>query len=264
MAWLSGSTTNSGLINNLVSNNLIRSPIVKEAMLKTDRLHYMPRTSSGSLSKSNASHREAYDDSPQRIGHGATISAPHMHALLADLLVPFLNPAAADRAPAGLEATAKDKTPTSLGTGCGKVLDIGSGSGYLLSVLFRAGASQAIGVEHISELVDISKANIRRDGLADDLDRSTVQVHCGDGRLGYPALGPYSAIHVGAAADGDVPQPLLDQLASPGRIVCPVQNLSGDQQIIQITRDEDGNMTREALMGVRYVPLCDEQSQRGY
>lgn len=185
MAWLSGSTTNSGLVANLFSNNLIRSPIVKEAMLKTDRVHYMPRTAPGvgSAGRGSSIHpREAYDDCPQPIGYGATISAPHMHALLSDLLVPFLTPS--NSRPTVEAHTSTDQPSTSLGTGKGKVLDVGSGSGYLLSVLYRAGATQAIGIEHISELVDISKDNIGRDGLAEDLNQGRLQIHCGDGRLG--------------------------------------------------------------------------------
>jgi hypothetical protein len=46
---------------------------------------------------------------------------------------------------------------------------------------------------------------------------------------GYPSLAPYAAIHVGAAAPSDVPPALLQQLASPGRLVCPVQGADGQQ-----------------------------------
>jgi hypothetical protein len=44
----------------------------------------------------------------------------------------------------------------------------------------------------------------------------------GDGRLGYPDMAPYDAIHVGAAAP-EVPQALLDQLKVGGRLVIPVR-----------------------------------------
>jgi protein-L-isoaspartate(D-aspartate) O-methyltransferase len=54
----------------------------------------------------------AYLDCPQGIGYGATISAPHMHALALKTLEPYI--------------PIKDETV---------VLDVGSGSGYL-SVCF--------------------------------------------------------------------------------------------------------------------------------
>ncbi|KAF6750860.1 protein-L-isoaspartate O-methyltransferase, partial [Ephemerocybe angulata] len=72
----------------------------------------------------------AYDDSPQTIGYGATISAPHMHAYATEHLREFLRP--------GMRA-----------------LDIGSGSGYLVAVMHHlvGDTGKVIGIEHIPELV---------------------------------------------------------------------------------------------------------------
>jgi protein-L-isoaspartate(D-aspartate) O-methyltransferase len=64
----------------------------------------------------------AYIDSPQVIGYGATISAPHMHAAALKELEPFI-----------LEKPSA------------RILDVGSGSGYLtacLSELVRADGGQ--------------------------------------------------------------------------------------------------------------------------
>jgi len=61
-------------------------------------------------------------------------------------------------------------------------------------------------------------------------------------------LGPYDAIHVGAAA-ASVPQSLIDQLASPGRMFIPVGTFM--QFIEQIDKDENGRLTRKKVMGVR-------------
>lgn len=67
-----------------------------------------------------------------------------------------------------------------------------------------------MGIDHISELVEMSKQNIMKDnpGL---LDSGRVRLFVGDGRQGYSELGPYDAIHVGAAAP-TLPQQLVDQL----------------------------------------------------
>ena len=76
----------------------------------------------------------AYYDSPQFIGYGATISAPHMHAFALE----------------SLQSYAQN----------GKVLDVGSGSGYLTVCFAKLGAKQVHGVEHIEQLVDWSISNI--------------------------------------------------------------------------------------------------------
>ena len=69
-------------------------------------------------------------------------------------------------------------------------------------------------------------------------------------------IAPYDAIHVGAAAP-TVPQELIDQLASPGRMFIPVgQHM---QFIEHIDKDAHGNVSRKRVMGVRvcYIPqLC--------
>ena len=76
----------------------------------------------------------------------------------------------------------------------------------------------------------------------------------GDGWEGWPALAPYNAIIVTAAA-AEVPQALLEQLAPGGRLVIPVG--AGDvQELLLITREEQG-YTRHVLDAVRFVPLLN-------
>lgn len=68
----------------------------------------------------------------------------------------------------------------------------------------------AVGIDHIPELVEISKQNVLKDN-PDLLNSGQVVLVSGDGRQGYPEQAPYDAIHVGAAAP-TLPQPLIDQL----------------------------------------------------
>jgi protein-L-isoaspartate(D-aspartate) O-methyltransferase len=72
-----------------------------------------------------------------------------------------------------------------------KVLDIGSGSGYLVAVLHHlvSPGGKVVGIEHIKELVDWSKENLRRDGLGHALDSGEIVMIAGDGRQGFPADG---------------------------------------------------------------------------
>ena len=62
-----------------------------------------------------------------------------------------------------------------------------------------------------------------------------------------PSSAPYDAIHVGAAAP-TLPEPLVQQLASPGRMFIPVG--VDEQVIIQVDKDENGKVTKKELMGV--------------
>jgi len=199
-------------------------------MSKVDRAHYVRNKLS------------AYEDSPQTIGHGATISAPHMHAHALEELLPFLRPGA-------------------------RVLDVGSGSGYLCAVLDhlvtdvgKGVEGTVVGIEHIPELVQWSLENLRRDGLGDAINVGHIQIVAGDGRQGYPSAAPFDAIHVGAAAP-TMPQPLIDQLARPGRMFIPVGTDS--QQIIRVDKDAEGNVTQKELFDVMYVPLTDREKQSG-
>lgn len=226
MAWRCSGRTNADLIANMHTARIITSDKVVQAMSKVDRINYVTHKS------------EAYQDSPQSIGYGATISAPHMHAHAIEHLLDFLGPG-------------------------NRVLDVGSGSGYLCAVLHHlVPGGVVVGIDHIPELVDWSKRNLSQDGLDSALDETEIVIVTGDGRQGYTDFAKYDAIHVGAAAP-TIPQQLVDQLKSPGRMFIPVGTFS--QQIIQVDKDENGKVTKKNLMGVMYVPLTDaERQQRGY
>ncbi|KXN84050.1 Protein-L-isoaspartate(D-aspartate) O-methyltransferase [Leucoagaricus sp. SymC.cos] len=212
MAWRCTGKTNTELVQNMNKQGIFHADRVAKAMTAVDRANYV-------LNKSSA-----YEDSPQGIGHGATISAPHMHAYASEHLLPYLHPSA-------------------------KVLDVGSGSGYLTAVFHHlvGPSGKVVGIDHIPELVDWSVTNLRQDGLGKALEKKQIEMVAGDGRKGYPSGGPYDAIHVGAAAPS-LPQELVDQLASPGRMFIPIGSYI--QYIEQVDKDEHGNVTTKRVMGV--------------
>jgi protein-L-isoaspartate(D-aspartate) O-methyltransferase len=54
---------------------------------------------------------------------------------------------------------------------------------------------------------------------------------------------------------------LIDQLKVGGRLIAPVGGQKSDQELVQVTKNPDGSIRKESLMGVIYVPLTDRQSQ---
>lgn len=75
--WQSSSTSNSGLVNNLVRDQRIGTRTA-EALRAVDRKNFVPADQE----------HYAYEDRPLPLGHDVTISAPHMHGTAIELLLP--------------------------------------------------------------------------------------------------------------------------------------------------------------------------------
>jgi len=138
-----------------------------------------------------------------------------------------------------------------------RVLDVGSGSGYLSAAmaLMVAPNGKVIGIEKHPELAEQSVQNIRA-AMPDVLDSGLVDIRAGNvlgDALEREAEG-FDAIHVGAAAD-TLPNNLVAMLNPGGRMVIPV-GPQWDFQVMQAyDKDMNGKLTKHNLMGVRYVPL---------
>jgi protein-L-isoaspartate(D-aspartate) O-methyltransferase len=139
-----------------------------------------------------------------------------------------------------------------------RVLDIGSGSGYLTAVLAHlvGPSGVVIGIDHIQPLVDVANANMAKSASGRQmLESGQVRFVKGDGRRGYKEGAPYDAIHVGAAA-AEHHAELAEQLKAPGRLFVPVEE-GHLQHIYVVEKKEDGSVERKKLYGVQYVPLTD-------
>jgi protein-L-isoaspartate(D-aspartate) O-methyltransferase len=131
-----------------------------------------------------------------------------------------------------------------------RVLEIGAGSGYQTALLAEL-ASQVIAVERHEDLANSARTVLERLGYRN------VTVVTGDGTLGWPALAPYDAIIVSAAAPR-IPPALIAQLAPGGRLIIPVG--TSEEQVLQLVRKQaDGSTITRELEGCRFVPLIGEQ-----
>jgi len=165
----------------------------------------------------------AFENGPLPIGHGQTISQPYIVALMSDLL-----------------QTQEDHV----------VLEVGTGSGYQTAVLSRL-VRQVYSIELVSELGQASAGRLK------ELGYTNVECRIGNGYSGWPEHAPYNGIIVTAAAT-HIPQPLVDQLVTGGRLVIPVGDPYGPQELVVVTRGEDDHIHMREILGVAFVPLQEE------
>jgi protein-L-isoaspartate(D-aspartate) O-methyltransferase len=126
------------------------------------------------------------------------------------------------------------------------VLEIGTGTGYTAAVLSQL-------VPHVDSIERIPHlAGAARDRLA-RLGYDGIEVHLGDGSLGWPEHAPYDAIAVWAAAPS-VPPALLEQLAPRGRLVMPI-GPANEQQLVLLTKEASGACVARWLGPVMFTPL---------
>jgi protein-L-isoaspartate(D-aspartate) O-methyltransferase len=131
-----------------------------------------------------------------------------------------------------------------------KVLEIGTGSGYQAAVLSRL-VRRVYTIERHRALLHEAEARFNQLGL------HNITTRAGDGTKGWPEQAPFDRILVTAAADGDIPKTLTDQLAIGGVMVVPLGNDRRDQRVYRVRRTETG-LQREELWPVRFVPLLPE------
>ena len=138
---------------------------------------------------------QAYENGPLPIGFGQTISQPYTVARMCELLT--------GRGELRMKSD--------------KVLEIGTGSGWqtcILAKLFKLVYS----IEMVPDLARRAESTIRK------LHLTNISIKTGDGKRGWVEYAPYNAIICGANADR-IPEAWIKQIASGGRIVCPVKGV---------------------------------------
>jgi len=200
------------LIQHLIREGYLKSKEVIEAMRAVPREIFVPEHL-----------REyAYADMPLEIGHGQTISAPHMVAMM-------------------LEALQLNENS--------KVLEIGTGTGYHAAVAAKIAKKGMIyTIERIEELAEKAMENFRKLGI------KNVRVFVGDGSMGLPEYAPYTHIYATCSAP-KISEKLIEQLAKGGRMVIPVGRIYGELWLVE----KNDVIKKRNLGGCAFVPMVGKE-----
>ncbi|RLF42709.1 MAG: protein-L-isoaspartate O-methyltransferase [Thermoplasmata archaeon] len=193
-------------------SNVLRDKDVIRAMLQVDRKEFTPQ----------GSEQHAYADYPLPIGHGQTISAPHMVAIMTQHLKVLPG---------------------------NKVLEVGAGSGYQAAILSRlvGEKGRVITIERIPELARMARKRLSV--------YENVKVVVGNGALGFEEEAPFDRILVTCAAQ-KVPEALKKQLNEGGRMVIPVGSCFSARLLLLIKKQ--GRLLKEDLhCPCSFVPLVE-------
>jgi len=161
----------------------------------------------------------AYEDTALPIGYKQTISQPYTVAKMTELLI-------AEGIP-------------------GRVLEIGTGSGYQAAVLNELGI-EVYSVERIEPLVRQAKTRLW------DLGYRQVRIQAAGAIVGWPEKGPFDAIIVTAGAE-EIPEDLYNQLETGGRLVGPVGQ--GEDQVMMLVTKSTEGLEKQAVESAKFVPL---------
>jgi protein-L-isoaspartate(D-aspartate) O-methyltransferase len=148
----------------------------------------------------------AYLDAPVPIAHGQVTTQPSLVARMVEAL---------------------DLT------GSERVLEVGAGLGWQTALLARL-AAEVLAIERFADLAAGARANLERHGARG------ARVVVGDGSLGLEDHAPYDAIIVSAAYPA-VPPPLVEQLATGGRLVQPI-GAGGDEDVLLFRKEGSGGL----------------------
>ena len=162
----------------------------------------------------------AYVDTPLEIGNGQTISAPHMVAIMCEAL-----------------DIKKGQ----------KILEIGAGSGYHAAIVSKliGDKGHVYTIERFPSLAENAKKNLEKVGI------KNVTVEIGDGSEGLPKYAPYDSIYVTCAAPC-IPQPLVEQLKDPGKLLIPVGQFISKLELLE---KKNKKIIEKDLGGCAFVPL---------
>ena len=134
-----------------------------------------------------------------------------------------------------------------------RVLEIGTGSAYQAAVLAEI-VEEVYTIEIIEPLARSAESKLK------ELGYKNVTVRHGDGYRGWQERSPFDAILI-TAATPKIPRPLLDQLKVGGRMVLPLGKTGSSQELLVLTKQEDGSLKEKFITAVVFVPMTGEIRQ---
>lgn len=199
------------LIQKLKLERAIKTKKTENAIRQVNRENYIPEFYK----------KFAYIDQPLPIDNKQTISAPHIVALMAEIL---------------------DVKPKQ------KILEVGTGSGYLTAVLLQMlkGKGQVYTIERIKELSKQAEENLKTQ------EYENYEIITGDGSKGLKDKGPFDRIIVSASAK-KIPSALIEQLKTGGKLLIPIGT-----KLYLFEKKSAKNIIKEFKGFLQFVPLIEE------
>jgi protein-L-isoaspartate(D-aspartate) O-methyltransferase len=202
-------------------DNLRRKGITDEGVLKA--INNIPRH----YFLDSAFDKIAYEDRAFPIGEGQTISQPYTVAYQTELL--------------------KIKVAD-------KILEVGTGSAYQATVLAEMGA-RVFTIERQKKLYDVQQKKYQF-----KTKYPSIKFFYGDGFLGLPTYAPFDKVIITAAAPF-IPPKLIEQLKPGGLMVVPLDDASGSQRMLRLTKRADGGYDEEAFEHFSFVPMLQGKNK---
>ncbi len=214
-----------GLIEKLIERRIIKTPAVIKAFREIKRQDFLLEEGWS----------DAESDAPIGIGYGQTNSQPTTVALMLE----WLEPQEGDH-----------------------ILDAGCGSGWTTALLANIVGSngRVYGIELVAELADFARTNISKYSY---IDKGIARVVAADAYGGLEEYAPFDKILVSAAA-AKIPEELIKELKSGGRMVIPVGPRYGAQEILIVGKNASGVLEEKRMPGFVFVPLVDSAEGKKY
>ena len=169
--------------------------------------------------------KEAYQNNALPTDCGQTVSQPYVVAYM----ISFLNLKNTD-----------------------KILEIGTGTGWQTAILSHL-CKEVFTIERFNVLLNRAKKNIAK------LNIKNINYKLGNGIMGWGQKVLFDAIIISATSEV-IPEKLLENLKSNGRLIMPKKYHTGNQKLLLINKKNENHFDKEELLDVKFVPLLNKDS----